>query len=118
MSFLFYTWQEPKFHTELVLYYIEESVAESSSSSSRQKLQELINASSRFNPEVVLSRLSHTKLLTEKALVYGKVRLCFFFTDYSSFVYDFNIDLARISGLAILKVDLRCSIYLYIYIFF
>ncbi|XP_076056469.1 transforming growth factor-beta receptor-associated protein 1-like isoform X2 [Oratosquilla oratoria] len=70
--------KDEKYHTELILHYVEEAVKQSDEESSsleetREKLLDLLCSSCHYQPKLVLSRLVNTNLHQETAYVYGKL---------------------------------------------
>lgn len=75
--------QNEKYHTELVLHYVDEAVrlmgaGEGATSPDqltevRAKLQDLLSSSSHYQPHPVLARLQGTNLHVEMAAVFGRV---------------------------------------------
>ena len=79
-----YVFQDEKYHTELVLHYVDEAVRLTKEKASpellqesRDKLQDLLTSSSHYQPQLVLKRLQGTSLHIETAAVFGRVsQLC------------------------------------------
>lgn len=79
------TLQDEKYHTELVLHYVDQAVklseggdeggssAEWEGQEVRGRLQDLLTSSSHYQPQPVLARLQGTNLHIETAAVYGRV---------------------------------------------
>lgn len=75
--------QDEKYHTELVLHYVDEAVrlmaageddvASGQLGEVRTKLQDLLSSSSHYQPHPVLARLQGTNLHVETAAVFGRV---------------------------------------------
>ena len=75
--------QDEKYHTELVLHYVDEAVrlmgAKEGAAASdqlgevRTKLQDLLSSSTHYQPQPVLARLQGTHLHVEMAAVFGRV---------------------------------------------
>lgn len=73
--------QDEKYHTELVLHYVDEAVRlifEGPASSEqleevRGKLQDLLTSSCHYSPQPVLARLQGTTLHVETAAVFGRL---------------------------------------------
>ncbi|KAK8726458.1 hypothetical protein OTU49_010260 [Cherax quadricarinatus] len=72
--------QDEKYHTELVLHYVDEAVRlineEPSSSEleeARGKLQDLLTSSCHYQPQPVLARMQGTSLHVETAAVFGRL---------------------------------------------
>ncbi|XP_027234374.1 transforming growth factor-beta receptor-associated protein 1 isoform X1 [Penaeus vannamei] len=73
--------QEEKYHTELVLHYVDEAVRLMNDKSAspeeleeaRSKLQDLLTSSSHYQPQPVLARMKGTELHVEIAAVYGRL---------------------------------------------
>lgn len=78
---LTFFFQDEKYHTELVLYYVDEAVRLMNDKSTspeeleeaRSKLQDLLTSSSHYQPQPVLARMKGTELHVEIAAVYGRV---------------------------------------------
>lgn len=75
--------QDEKYHTELVLHYVDEAVrlmgaGEDATSpdqlgEARTKLQDLLSSSCHYQPQSVLARLQGTDLHVETAAVFGRL---------------------------------------------
>ncbi|XP_063877866.1 transforming growth factor-beta receptor-associated protein 1-like isoform X2 [Scylla paramamosain] len=74
--------QDEKYHTELVLHYVDEAVRlmdagdaaqRDQLNETRAKLQDLLNSSSHYQAHPVLARLQGTNLHVETAAVFGRL---------------------------------------------
>ncbi|XP_066960636.1 transforming growth factor-beta receptor-associated protein 1-like [Macrobrachium rosenbergii] len=72
--------KDEKYHTELVLHYVDEAVRLIKEDSSpellqeaRDKLQDLLTSSCHYQPQLVLKRLQGTSLHIETAAVFGRL---------------------------------------------
>lgn len=72
--------KDEKYHTELVLHYVDEAVRLTKDESSpevlqetRDKLQDLLMSSCHYQPQLILKRLQGTALHIETAAVFGRL---------------------------------------------